>query len=179
MRITSTVLLAVMLTAPAAGAQTTTAGVSIGAGKTWDDEGGIGNGASLGGRVDTVLFRNTRAEIAVDLLNHDRPGDFFRAHGHTVLVSGSLVQRFGGSRAQPYILGGVTLAHHSGTTTIDGVVTDRKSTDTGFHVGGGLSIRAASRFEFGPEVRFYVVQAGDDSAPAFAQSIGVRAAVRF
>ena len=150
-----------------------------GAGRTWDDESQIGSGAAVGGRVDWRLIGNTRVEGAVELFGHDR-NDVFQAHGHTVLASASLVQRFGAAAVQPYVLGGVTVAHHSGTTQLGTGPTRRHtSTDTGYHFGGGLAVRLGQRFEIGPEARFYILQADNDSDPAWADWFGVRFGVRF
>lgn len=150
-----------------------------GAGKTWDDEGQIGSGLAAGGRVDWRLFGNTRAEVAFDFLQHDRSGGFFQANGHTLLTSASLVQRFGSGTAQPYVLGGLTLAHHSGTTTFDSISRSHTSTDMGYSFGGGLAVRVGQRFEIGPEARFYIINAGNDSDPAWANWVGVRVGARF
>ena len=126
------------------------------------------------------LFGNTRAEVALDFLGHDRSGGFFQANGHTLLTSASVTQRFGTGSVQPYLLGGLTIARHSGTTTFDTDIPRRHtSTDMGYHFGGGVAVRLRQRFEIGPEARFYIIQASSDSDPAWANWIGVRFGARF
>jgi hypothetical protein len=150
----------------------------VGGGRTWDDEGQIGSGLAAGGRVDWRLIGNTRAEAAIEVLAHDR-NDVFQAHGHTALASASIVQRFGRRAAQPYVLGGLTIAHHSGTTRFNDLAVVHTSTDSGYHFGGGLAVRVGQRFEIGPEARFYIINISNDSDPAWANWFGVRFGVRF
>jgi hypothetical protein len=149
-----------------------------GPGQTWDDEGSIGRGTAAGGRVEWRLFGNTGIEGAVDVLTHDRRG-FFNSTGHSTLLSASFVHRFGRAALQPYVLEGLDVVRHSGSTRSGDLVTDSRSVDTGFHFGGGLSIRIGRRFEVGPEGRFYIIRAGDDSDPAWANWIGGRIGMRF
>ena len=175
----------VMLVAAAAsaGAQTvetrgSVAGVA-GAGRTWDDEGSLGSGTALGARAEWRLFGNTGLEASLDTLSHDRRGGFFEAEGRTTFAGASLVARFGRAAAQPYVLGGVHLASHSGSTRFSDVRVEHDSTDFGYHFGGGLAIRFARRLEAGPEARFYMIQPGNDSDPAMVYWVGVRFGVRF
>jgi hypothetical protein len=165
--------------APAPGFNSTV-GVVGGLGKTWDDEGAIGSGALVGGRADRRLFGHTFAEISIDYLRHDRIGRF-TAEGHTILVSGVVVQRFGDRDAQPYALGGITVASHSGTFGFPelNLVSSTSSTSLGYVFGGGLALRAGTRFEVGPEARFLAFASDADSSPAFAYWIGGRFGVRF
>lgn len=156
-----------------------TVGGIVGVGRTWDDEGGLGTGRAFGGRIDWRIFGNTSLEASVDSLSHDRSGGFFEAEGRTTLLGASLVQRFGGSATQPYVLGGVHLASHSGSTTFDDMRTERDSSDVGYHFGGGIAFRAGQRLELGPEVRFFLIQPENDSDPAMAYWIGARIGIRF
>lgn len=175
-------LLAVLIVPSSAFAQTQEARGSVagivGAGKTWDDESDIGSGAVAGARVDWRLFGGTRVEFAFDWLDHDRTG-VFASTGRTSLFSGSLLQRFGTRSAQPYVLGGLTIAQHSGTTTFEDLARSTTTTDAGFHFGGGLAVRVGERFEVGPEARFYIISASDSASPAWANWIGARFGVRF
>ena len=165
---------------PAGSGFTWTAGAVVGAGRTWDDEGQIGSGLQAGGQVDRRLFGNTFAEVALDYLRHDRTGGF-AAKGDTVLVTGAILQRFGHGDTQPYVLGGIALAHHSGTFGFPelNLVSRTTSTNLGYVLGAGLAIRAGARFEIGPEARFLTFAADADSSPAFACWVGGRLGVRF
>ena len=150
-----------------------------GAGRTWDDEGSLGAGTVLGGRAEWRLFGNTGLEASLDTLSHDRRGGFFEAEGRTIFAGASLVPRFGRAAVQPYVLGGVHLASHSGSTRFDDLRVERDSTDFGYHFGGGVAIRFARRLEAGPEARFYMIQPESDSDPAMVYWVGVRFGVRF
>jgi hypothetical protein len=176
-------LLTVCFVSAAADAQTLeqrgSVGGIAGGGRTWDDEGGLGTGGSVGGRIDWRLFGNTHVEISFDSLWHARTGGFFEAQGRTLFIGGSLVQRFGAAAVQPYVLGGYHLARHSGSTTFDGLRRNEDSTGHGYHVGGGIAVRLRERIEVGPEVRVYMINPKDDSDPAMAYWIGARFGLRF
>jgi opacity protein-like surface antigen len=151
----------------------------IGGGGTWDDEGSIGTGIVAGGRVDWHLFGNTSVEAALDVLTHDRTGGAFEAEGTNTIVSLSLLHRFGRPAARPYVLEGVHIIRHSGRTRFDGIATNRRSTDPGFHVGAGIAMRVTDRVDIGPEGRIYFIQPTDGSAPAWVYWIGGRVGVGF
>ena len=157
-----------------------TVGGIAGGGKTWDDESQIGTGLLVGFRADRRLFHNTFAEIAIDDLRHERTGRF-SADGKTLIFTGSIVQRFGRGAAQPYVLGGVALARHSGTSGFPelNLLSSARGTSAGVTFGGGVAVRAGTRFEVGPEARFLILSPDTDSGPAFANWIGGRFAVRF
>ena len=157
-----------------------TAGGVVGGGQTWDDESQIGTGFLIGVRANRRLFGNTFAEVSLDDLQHERTGRF-SADGRTILVTGAIVQRFGHAAAQPYALGGIALARHSGTSGFPelGIQSSTDSTNAGVMFGGGVAVRAGSRFEVGPEARFLILDPQSGSAPAFATWFGVRFAIRF
>ena len=183
MRILIGSFLALVCLAAEAGAQPpdlrgTVSGI-VGMERTWDDEGSLGTGPAIGGRIDWRIFKNTSLEASIDSLSHDRSGGFFEAEGRTTFTGVSLVQRFGSNTVNPYVLGGVHLASHSGSTTFDGIRTERDSTNFGYHFGGGIAFLATERVELGPEARFYLIQPDNDSDPALAYWIGVRVGVRF
>ena len=151
-----------------------------GGGRTWDDEGSLGSGGAGGGRVEWRLIGNTRLEAGVDLLTHDRGSGFFQASGRTAFVTAAVVQRFGRGVAQPYVLGGLALARHTGEVTFGGGAPEpRSSVDPGLVFGGGLVVRVGDRFEVGPEVRVFTLAPEDDVDPAFAWLAGVRVGYRF
>jgi hypothetical protein len=153
---------------------------TLGAGRTWDDEGSLGRGVAVGGRVEWRLFGITAIEGALDVLTHDRPGAFFASDGTSTILSASLVHRFGAERpVQGYVLEGLSFVRHTGTTRFEDRVTALSSFDPAFHFGGGLAVRIGERIEAGPEARFYLVRVGNDSDPAWATWIGARVGIRF
>lgn len=152
--------------------------VIAGAGKTFDDEGSLGRGWLVGGAVDRVLFGTTRAEFTLELLTHERDAGYFRANGRTVIAGASLVHRYGRRQAQPYLFGGITAGHHSGTAEFSNTRLSRSNSDIGLRFGVGIAIRAGTRFEISPELRMNGFFIDNDSDPAMLPSFGVRFGVR-
>ena len=151
-----------------------------GVGRTWDDEGSLGTGVALGGRFERRLFGNTRIEAGVDRLTHDRDSGFFQASGRTTFVSAVVVQRFGHRAVKPYVLGGLTLARHTGEVTFgDSRPQPRRSLDHGLTFGGGLAVLVGGSVEIGPDVRLFSLAPDDDIDPALAWLAGVRVGYRF
>jgi opacity protein-like surface antigen len=149
-----------------------------GAGRTWEDEGSIGSGLLAGARVDRRIRGGTLAEVAFDYLRHDRR-DRYVATGGTLLITAAVVQRLGRRDARPYLLGGLALAHHSGTSgfpEISHTTTHRSSTNLGFSGGGGLTFKAGRRLQVGPEARFITLSGGSGSSPVYLYWIGGRVA---
>ncbi len=180
--------LLVILFAGAAAAQTNpspswTFGGTGGYGRTWDDEGQIGSGVLIGAHAGRRIFKRTDLELSVDYLRHKRSAGesgFFEAEGHITFLTGAVVQRFGGSEAQGYVLAGLTVGIHSGTAgfPIDNLVTDTDSSNSGLMVGAGLSFRAGSNYEVGPMVKVVVLRADREPDPARAIVGGIRIGFR-
>jgi hypothetical protein len=145
-----------------------------GFGKTYDDEGSLGHGWLAGGAIDRVVFGRTRAEVSLDVLTHDRDAGYFQSRGQTIITGLSLLRRFGSGGAQPYVFGGVTLGHHSGTNVFNGTPVERSNLDAGVRFGAGVAIRAGRRLEVSPEFRLNGFFIDNDADPASLLSFGVR-----
>ena len=173
------ILLVLILVTPAAAqAQTQESRGTISAiggfAKTLDDEGSLGRGWLVGAAIDRVIFGSTRGELSFEVATHDRDTGFFLSNGTTYIGGVSLVHRFASGAAQPYLLGGVTLGHHSGTNTFNGDAVPVSSTNGGFRLGAGIAFRAGQRLEISPEFRINGFFIDDDSDPATLPSFGVR-----
>jgi hypothetical protein len=157
-----------------------TFGGTAGLGRTRDDESQIGSGVLAGGYAQWRWLSHTNVEVSVDFLTHNRTGGYFEAHGHTTFLSGTLVQRFGGSAANGYVLGGVTLAAHSGTAGFpaENLIAQSSSTNPGYIFGGGAMFRASRRIDVGPMVRIALLTTDTDSDPPFAIMAGIRVGFR-
>ena len=142
--------------------------------KTLDDEGSLGPGWLVGGAIDRVVFGKTRAELSLEVLTHDRDAGYFRSNGQTIVGGLSLVRRFGSGNGQPYLFGGFTLGHHSGTNEFNGSPVHISNTDAGFRFGFGVAIRAGQRFEVSPELRMNGFFVDNDSDPVMLPSLGIR-----
>lgn len=157
-----------------------TAGASLGAGTTLDDESSLGWGVGVAGRAGWRLAPRTSIEGGVSVLEHDRSGTF-EAHGRTTSVEAALVQEFGSPGVRPFVTGGALVAHHGGRTGFPstGLTSETESTDAGVFGGGGVLWRAGARVALGPEARFIVFRPESGSAPAYAWTAGVRIGVDF
>ena len=131
--------------------RTSASGIA-GVAKTYDDEGRIGRGWLIGGSVERVLFGTTRLE-------------------------GS--HRFGRRTVHPYVLGGVTIGHHSGKSRFDDLSFTPSSTDAGLRFGGGVAVLLNQRFEVSPGFRMNEFFLDNDSNPWTIPSFGIRLGYRF
>lgn len=156
-----------------------TFGATGGFGRTWDDEGGIGNGWLIGGYVDRRLSQNVDLEVAADLLTNRRT-DAFEADGHTTYLSAQIIRRFGSREANFFLMGGGALAIYRGTTGFsDGSFRmEHSSTNPGFMFGAGMSFHVANNLEIAPIVRMTLMQIDDDSDPWSTITAGVRIGFR-
>jgi hypothetical protein len=151
-----------------------TSSVIGGFGKTMDDEGSLGGGWLAGAAIDRRVFGNTRAELSLEMIAHDRDSGSFLSSGQTVIGGVSLVHRFGTGTVQPYLFEGLTLGHHWGTNHFNGDPVFISSTDAGLRFGVGVAIRAGRRLEISPEVRLNGFWIDNDADPATLPSFGVR-----
>jgi opacity protein-like surface antigen len=150
----------------------------FGRGTTYDDESSLGSGWVVGGGADRVLFGTTRAEFWIEAIGHTRQGGYFESRGTSIVAGAALVHRFGRRKAQPYMLGGLTVNHHNGTNDFGDITTHPRSTNSGFRAGAGVAIRAGARVEVRPEFRWDTFFIDTDADPATLPSIAVRLALR-
>jgi hypothetical protein len=173
-------VLVLMLAATPLYAQESRGAISAigGFGKTWDDEGSLGSGWLAGGAVDRTIFGNkaggTRLELSAEVLSHNRNAGYFLSEGQTVVGAFSLVQRFGSGGTQPYVAGGLTLGHHSGTNTFNGERVPLSVTNGGFRGAFGVAFRAGQRMEISPEFRLNGFFVDSDPEPVTILSFGIR-----
>ena len=174
-------LLFLTFTATAVHAQTgskSSVSAVLGGGQTWDDEGSLGRRWLAGAAVDRPLIGGLRAQLSVEVLTHNRSEGYLQAEGRTVIAGASLLQHFGHARARPYVFGGATSGHHSGSRTFVDVRSEDSSTDFGWRAGAGVAIGTGSKYEISPELRVNGFFTDSDSHPATLLSIGVRVAMR-
>ena len=169
-------LVAVLLAAPAYAQTPSRSSVSAigGFGNTLDDEGSLGTGWLVGGAIDRVVFGSTRVEVSFEAIRHDRDTGFFASEGRTLVGGVSLLHRYGTGSAQPYLFGGMTVGHHSGTNFFNGDPAPRSNTDAGLRFGFGVAFRAGDRWEISPEIRLNGFFIDNDVDPATLSSFGVR-----
>jgi opacity protein-like surface antigen len=80
---------------------------------------------------------------------------------------------------QPYVLGGVTIGHHSGKSSFDDLRFTASSTDFGLRFGGGVAVLVNQRLEVSPEFRMNGFFIDNDSNPWMIPSFGIRLGYRF
>src|SRR5687768_8161141 len=156
----------------------TTVTALTGVGKTFDDEGSLGNGWIVGGSLERVVFGTTRAEVSLEHFSHHRDSEYFGSSGGTTVVGATLVHRFGRRQAQPYLFAGLTVGRHSGTNRFSSGTTDISSTNHGLRFGFGIAVRVGERFEVSPELRMNGFYIDRDSDPATIPSLGIRFGMR-
>jgi hypothetical protein len=159
---------------------------SIGAGKTWDDEGSIGNGLAAGGGVAWRFRPKWSVGGDIERVGHERDTPGLKWSGHTVFASANVTYHFAARGVSPYVGGGFGGAFH------DGEVLDRlmlpgsggplrtvSSSSTMEYGVVGVEIPVGTRLVVSPDVRWTFCQAPDDSAPFSVIRFAVKAAVRF
>ena len=153
---------------------------SIGGGKTWDDEGSIGQGMSAGGGVEWRFRPKWSVGADVERLDHDRETAGLNASGHTVFASANIAYRFVAHGVTPYVGGGFGAAFHKGETHFGaGAPTPHSSTSPMEYGTVGVEIPIGDRFAVSPEFRITFTQPPDDSAPWAAMRFAVKASLRF
>lgn len=150
-----------------------------GVAKTYDDEGSMGGGWLVGGSVERVLFGTTRLEGSLEFVTHSRDTRHYAAEGDTTIVGLSLMHRFGRRTVQPYVLGGVTIGHHSGKSSFGDLRFTASSTNPGLRFGAGVTVVINTRFEVSPEYRMNGFFIDNDANPWMVPSFGVRVGYRF
>jgi hypothetical protein len=172
------VLAMVQATTAAAQTQTTplwSAGGTVGFGQTWDDEGAIGRGLLLSGHVERRFTRGMSFECGVEWLAHNRGGEgMFQADGHTTMLTAALKYSWTGKSATSYVLGGLVLAHHTGTAGFEDDMRTDHTTMPGVSVGGGVLFTVSNGWRVGPEGRLLLLSPGNEAAPALGMYAGVR-----
>jgi hypothetical protein len=172
------VLAMVQTTTAAAQTQTTpplwTAGATAGFGQTWDDEGSLGRGLLLSGHVERRFTKGLSLECGVDWLAHDRGEGVFQADGHTTLLAAAVKYSWTSEAATSYVLGGLVMAHHTGTTRFEDEVRADRTMMPGVSVGGGVLFPASNGWRVGPEGRLLLLSPGNEEAPALGMYAGVR-----
>ena len=153
-------------------------GGTVGAGRTWDDEGSIGKGWLIGGYADWRVIGRLHLEFSADLLTHDRPpapAASFTAEGKTTYLSTAALWRFGSPRANAFILTGGTLGIHRGKAGVAGApLNESNDVSPGLIFGGGMTFRAGRTVEISPVVRMTFLVIDDDLDPFSSVMGGIR-----
>ncbi len=157
-----------------------TLGGAVGGGRTWDDEGQIGDGGMLGAYAAWRWRSRTAVDVATDLQWHRRTGGAFEARGHTSLVSAALVQAFGGASTSGFVLGGGAVGFHAGTAGFPahGMMRRISGSARGFVAGGGLTFRSRRGLDVGPIARMVFLSPEHGSDPAYAITVALRVGIR-
>lgn len=170
--------------AVAASGQTTTEprwtfGGTVGLGKTWEDEGGMGSGWLLGAYATRRLSRRVDLELAADVQRHDRSaaGEAqWESKGQTTYLSLAAVRHYGDRRSSWFILGGGTIGIHRGTAGFadEPPVPRNDSTHGGLIVGTGLSFRTRRQVEISPALRMTLMGVDRDGEPVTSIMTSIR-----
>lgn len=172
-----------LLPAQAAFAQTTarvSAGIDIGAARTWDDESFIGTGLLAGARAGFDLTDRTSLELAVTRIAHDRQFEQspVRVSGRSIYTGLTLRHDFTRGAVRPFLVAGYGINQHRTTWTDPSGTRAYDSVDHGYSAGGGVAFRRG-RWEHGPEARVHMLSIEADTGAAFILTGGYRLTARF
>jgi opacity protein-like surface antigen len=151
---------------------------SLGWGQTWSDESRLGAGIGLETSVEVRVLRKLGMQLGVSGYSHDRTFESnVRFSGESLMFSGDVLYHFSGTRAHPFLLGGVALVQSRIQTTspvfaYDGAdlrlaydgsgwlpvqigeeVSDYSEKGVGLTIGGGVEIPLGPRVVIRTEVR--------------------------
>ena len=144
---------------------------SLGGGKAFDDEGGLGGGLDVGGGAGFRITPRFAIEGQVNRIHHRR--DFssgVRFEGIALFTTASLVYHFSESKAQPYVLAGLGVVNFENRSRFpeDGPLPERKSTGFATNFGGGAKLFLNRRVSLRPEFRlFFGDTAGSGVEPRY------------
>jgi hypothetical protein len=154
--------------------------VSIGRGRTWDDESLIGAGTSAAAGVEWRFRPKWSVGAEVERLGHKRDTSGLNWSGRTVFASANIAYRFGARGVTPYVGGGYGGAFHKGESHFGAAASTSRSSTSPMEYGTvGVEIPVGDRFAVSPEFRITFCQPPDDSAPWAATRFGIKGAIRF
>jgi opacity protein-like surface antigen len=136
----------------------------------WDDETFLGRGPVIQGGVVVPLGASIAVEAELFGGTHQRDAGYLAADGTPIGVTGRVAYRFGRGRARlrPYVSGGWTGLHSSGTLTIRSILPDDRGfpvqgpatrrdwsvTKAAFELGAGVAFQPRGRVAVRPELRW-------------------------
>jgi hypothetical protein len=157
--------------------------LSVGRGKTYDDEGAIGTGTSVGAGIEWRFRPKWSVGGEVERLGHHRDVGLLEWSGRTVFASANVLYRFAARGITPYVGGGFGGVFHEGETISRfmpvPITTPRSSSSTMEYGTVGLEIPIGDRVAVSPDFRITFCQAPDDAAPFGALRFAVKGSYRF
>lgn len=151
---------------------------SLGWGQTWSDESRLGGGLGVETSVEVRVLRKLGLQLGVSRYSHDRSFESdVRFSGQSLMFSGDVLYHFSGTRAQPFLLGGMALVQTRNRTSspafaYDGAslrlvfdgsrfrpvqigeeVSDYSEKGRGLTIGGGVEIPLGPRLVIRTEAR--------------------------
>ena len=184
-----------LLVAPGAHAQSVAVSGGLGVGQLWDDETMLGRGLDVSGGVSTGLGDHVRVAAEVDWLKHTRTLTYLGVDGHATSALGRMSYVFGApaSPVRPYAGVGVGLMHSTGTLktpvvfiaangqpTLSTTVkesTDWSLTQSLWDAHAGLRIAAGRRLVLRPELRWRATFGSGASSGIEPPLLGVQGVV--
>jgi hypothetical protein len=134
----------------------------VGYGRTWDDEGLLGDGAAVSVVVGFDLTPRVTARAVVDRLPYESDREWLRISGGATFVGGEAIFHLGGSSARPYLIGGMGMLSHSDEWwwKQDDRQYDRSGHLAATSLGAGVDIFLSSSLSVGPDLKLYAKLAG-------------------
>lgn len=133
---------------------------AAGYGKTYDDEGNIGNGVSANLGVSYRLTRRFSVGGEYALLTNKREFTFATWRGRSYNAAANAFLHFGSGNVQPYVVGSIGALHH--VVLSEPRVLPGSNSATGWAWSGGFGVRGyVSEHVFvRPEVRVWAGRGG-------------------
>jgi hypothetical protein len=166
-----------LVTAATVGAQSTTVGpeprrfsvgANIGYGRTWDDEGLLGEGSAASLAASINLTRRLTIRAVVDRVPYKSDRPWLRIDGRAIFIGGESVFHFGRRSSRPYLFVGLGALIHEDEWLWkrDGLRYDRRGSLVAASLGTGIEIGLSPMLSICPELRLYSkVSAGEDLDP--------------
>lgn len=119
--------------------------------------------------VDSVRFAGAHVRILssrwgleVSMDHHSESSELLNTKVTETPIQMSLILRMGGSKVSPYLLGGKGWYRRKVELLEGPDEPDVESTESGWHAGGGLEVRAGRHFGIHGDYRYTFLDFGDD-----------------
>lgn len=173
------------------------ASVHVAYANTWDDEGSIGGGRSLGGDLSFLVTPRLGLGVAVERVanSRDAAGGALAFDGHSTLTSAVAQFRIGRGSVQPMVRAGYGLLTYAGTVTsappvaapfpdpradATRVVESRPSGRASVVTGGtDLDIVVSDHMSLRPGFTVHLMQTNEGAVPWMIWRAGIGVAVRW
>ena len=164
MRITGIVIVSLVMAAAlfASPSIVSAQGLGVGARMSWvtaDSDADVDSVRFTGGQI-RLLSNRWGVEVSMD--RHSEESELLNQKVTETPIQVSLLLRMGSSKLAPFLLGGRGWYRRKVALLEGADEADIESTESGWHAGGGLEIRAGRHFGIHGDYRYTFLDFGDD-----------------